>query len=104
MTAWQFNSEYSRRHHARTIGIDGPVIPEPIPLDRVVAENPDPTYATFINPQPAKRPTIFARIAMELNQRRPDIPFLSTGRSPACRPCAPVETQKAQRISTRLDL
>jgi glycosyltransferase involved in cell wall biosynthesis len=71
-----FPSEYSRRYHARTLGLDGPVIPDPIPLDRVVAENPEPKYVTFINPQPAKGLTVFARIAMELNQRRPDIPFL----------------------------
>ena len=48
---------------ARTLGIDGPVIPDPIPLDRVVAENPEPKYVTFINPQPAKGLTVFARIA-----------------------------------------
>ena len=71
-----FPSEYSRRYHARTLGLDGPVIPDPIPLDRVVADNPEPKYVTFINPQPAKGLTVFARIAMELNQRRPDIPFL----------------------------
>jgi glycosyltransferase involved in cell wall biosynthesis len=71
-----FPSEYSRRYHARTLGLDGPVIPDPIPLDRVVAENPEPKYVTFINPQPAKGLTVFARIAMELNQRRPDIPLL----------------------------
>jgi hypothetical protein len=39
VTAWQVNSESSRRHYARTISIVGPVIPDPIPLDRVVAEN-----------------------------------------------------------------
>jgi glycosyltransferase involved in cell wall biosynthesis len=71
-----FPSEYSRRYHARTLGLEGPVIPDPIPLERVVAENPEPKYVTFINPQPAKGLTVFARIAMELNQRRPDIPFL----------------------------
>ena len=71
-----FPSEYSRRHHARLIGLDGPVIPDPIPLDRIVAENPEPTYVTFINPQPPKGMTVFARIAIELNRKRPDIPLL----------------------------
>jgi glycosyltransferase involved in cell wall biosynthesis len=52
------------------------VIADPIPFDRVVAEDPEPKYVTFINPQPAKGVTVFARIAMELNDRRPDIPFL----------------------------
>ena len=46
-----FPSEYSRRHYARLVGLDGPVIPDPIPLDRIVVENPEPQYVTFINPQ-----------------------------------------------------
>ena len=71
-----FPSEYSRRHHTRLIGLDVPVIPDPIPLDRIVAANPEPTYATFINPQPSKGMTVFARIALELNRKRPDIPLL----------------------------
>ncbi len=47
-----FPSEYSRGHHARLLGLDGPVIPDPIPLDRIVAADPEPQYVTFINPQP----------------------------------------------------
>ena len=71
-----FPSEYSRRHHARLLGLDGPVIPDPIPLDRIVADNPEPQYVTFINPQLSKGVAVFARIALELNRKRPDIPFL----------------------------
>ncbi len=71
-----FPSEYSRRHSQRKIGLDGTVIPDPIRLDRVVADNPEPKYVTFINPQPDKGATVFARIALELNRRRPDIPLL----------------------------
>lgn len=71
-----FPSEYSRRFHQRRIGIDGVVIPDPIRLDRVIAENPEPTYVTFINPQPEKGLTVFAAIALELNRRRPEIPLL----------------------------
>ena len=41
-------SEYSRRLYARHVGIDGVVIPDPIRLDKVVAENPEPKYVTFI--------------------------------------------------------
>jgi glycosyltransferase involved in cell wall biosynthesis len=41
-----------------------------------VAENPEPTYATYINPHPSKGMTVFVRIALELNRRRPDIPLL----------------------------
>ena len=71
-----FPSEYSRRHFQRKIGLDGTVIPDPIRLDWVVADNPQPKYVTFINPQPDKGATVFARIALELNRRRPDIPLL----------------------------
>jgi glycosyltransferase involved in cell wall biosynthesis len=71
-----FPSEYSRRHHARLLGLDGPVIPDPIPLGRIVAVDPEPNYVTFINPQPSKGMAIFARIAVVLNERRPDIPLL----------------------------
>ena len=71
-----FPSEYSRRYHARLVGLDGPVIPDPIPLDRVVVENPEPRYVTFVNPQLPKGAAVFARIAIERNRRRPDIPVL----------------------------
>jgi glycosyltransferase involved in cell wall biosynthesis len=69
-------SEYSRRLYARRVGIDGIVIPDPIRLDRVIAANPEPKYVTFINPQPEKGAAVFARIALELGRRRPDIPLL----------------------------
>jgi glycosyltransferase involved in cell wall biosynthesis len=75
VSAFIFPSEYSRRHYRR-IGLDGPVIADPIPLDCVIAEAPEPKYVTFINPQPDKRVTVFARIALELGARRPDIPIL----------------------------
>ncbi len=71
-----FPSEYSRRFHASRLGLEGTVIPDPIRLDRLVAEAPDPKYGTFINPQPDKGAAVFARIAIELDKRRPDIPRL----------------------------
>jgi glycosyltransferase involved in cell wall biosynthesis len=71
-----FPSEYSRRFHASRLGLEGTVIPDPIRLDRLVAEAPDPKYGTFINPQPDKGAAVFARIAIELDKRRPDIPLL----------------------------
>jgi glycosyltransferase involved in cell wall biosynthesis len=70
-----FPSEYSRRFHASRLGLEGTVIPYPIRLERVVAEDPGPKYVTFINPQPDKGMTVFARIALELGARRPDIPL-----------------------------
>jgi glycosyltransferase involved in cell wall biosynthesis len=71
-----FPSEYSRRLYARRVGLDGTVISDPIRLDKVIAENPEPRYVTFINPQPDKGAAVFARIALELGRRRPDIPLL----------------------------
>jgi glycosyltransferase involved in cell wall biosynthesis len=71
-----FPSEYSRRFHRRRIGLDGPVIADPIRLDRVIAADPEPRYVTFVNLQPEKGVTVFARIARELGRRRPEIPLL----------------------------
>jgi glycosyltransferase involved in cell wall biosynthesis len=71
-----FPSEYSRRLYARRVGLDGTVIPDPIRLDKVIAENTEPKFVTFINPQPDKGAAVFARIALELGRRRPDIPLL----------------------------
>jgi len=58
-----FPSEYSRSHHARLLGLDGSVIPDPIPLDRIVVDCPEPQYVTFVNPQLPKGVAVFARIA-----------------------------------------
>jgi glycosyltransferase involved in cell wall biosynthesis len=71
-----FPSEYSRRLHARRVGLDGVVIPSPIRFDKVIAEDSEPKYVTFINPQQDKGASVFARIALELGRRRPDIPLL----------------------------
>jgi hypothetical protein len=52
------------------------VIADPIALDRVIAQSSEPKFVTFINPQPDKGVTVFARIALELGATRPDIPIL----------------------------
>jgi glycosyltransferase involved in cell wall biosynthesis len=71
-----FPSGYSRRHYRSRVGLDGVVIPDPMRLDRIIVQEPEPKYVTFVNPQPDKGMTVFARIALELWQRRPDIPLL----------------------------
>jgi glycosyltransferase involved in cell wall biosynthesis len=76
VSAVLFPSEYSRRDHWRRLGLDGTVIPDPMRLDRVIAEDRHPTYVTFVNPQPEKGASVFARIALELGRRRPEIPLL----------------------------
>ncbi len=69
-------SEFSRRFHARRLGIECTALPYPLRPERTVADNPQPQYLTFVNPQPAKGVTVFARIASELDRLRPDIPLL----------------------------
>ncbi len=76
VSAILFPSEYSRRFYRDRVGLDGTVIRYPMRLDRAIAEAPDPRYVTLVNPQPEKGLTVFARIAMELGRRRPDIPLL----------------------------
>jgi glycosyltransferase involved in cell wall biosynthesis len=76
VSAVLFPSEYSRRDHLRRLGLDGIVIPDPLRLDGAIAEDRDPTYVTFVNPQPEKGAAVFARIALELGRRRPEIPLL----------------------------
>lgn len=75
-TAVLVPSEYARRHYARALGLATAALPYPLRLDRVVAADPAPRYATFVNPQPSKGAAVVARIALELGRRRPEIPLL----------------------------
>ncbi len=76
VSAVLFPSEYSQRFYRRRIGLEGTAIPYPVRLDRVVADDPEPRFVTFINPQADKGMTVFARIALELGRCRPEIPLL----------------------------
>jgi glycosyltransferase involved in cell wall biosynthesis len=76
VTAALVPSDFARRVYARRLGLDCTVIPHPVRPDRVVAADRQPQYLMFINPQPAKGVTVFARIAAELGRRRPEIPLL----------------------------
>ena len=77
-------SEFARRHYAEALGLDCVAIPNPIDPRRVVADDPAPRFATFINPVAEKGVAVFARIAAELGRRRPEIPLLVVeGRAPA---------------------
>jgi glycosyltransferase involved in cell wall biosynthesis len=69
-------TEFCRRFYERRIGLDCTTIPYPFHPPRVVAANPEPRYLTFVNPVHAKGLPVFARIAAELDRRRPDIPIL----------------------------
>ena len=48
----------------------------PDPARQGDRREPRPKFVTFINPQPDKGAAVFARIALELGRRRPDIPLL----------------------------
>jgi glycosyltransferase involved in cell wall biosynthesis len=69
-------TEYARRHYARRLGLECTAIELPLQRHRVLPADHDPRYVTFVNPQPAKGVTVFARIAAELSRRRPEIPLL----------------------------
>jgi hypothetical protein len=69
-------SHYAQRFYARRVGLNATVIPYPLNARSVVTDHWEPRYVTFVNPQPAKGVTVFARIAAELDRRRPEIPCL----------------------------
>ncbi|MBY0310736.1 MAG: glycosyltransferase [Phycisphaerales bacterium] len=69
-------SEYAKRFYRTCVGVDSTVIPDPLRHERVVSIDADSKYVTFVNPQPAKGITVLARIACELQRRRPEIPLL----------------------------
>ena len=69
-------SEFSRRHFSRLLGLECVALPLPVVPARVIAPAHEPRYLTFVNPQPAKGAGVFARIASELQLRRPEIPLL----------------------------
>jgi glycosyltransferase involved in cell wall biosynthesis len=69
-------TECARRLYARRLGLDCTHIPLPLDRARVIADDPQPRYVTFVNPQIPKGAAIVVRIASELSARRPEIPFL----------------------------
>lgn len=69
-------SRAAQEHYQRTLGLDSTVIPGPWNWERVLCPQVRGRFVTFVNPQPYKGAFWFARIAHELNHRRPDIPLL----------------------------
>lgn len=69
-------TDYARRLYARRLGLHCVHIPLPLNPRRALASDPEPRYATFVNPQVLKGAAVVARIALELGRRRPEIPFL----------------------------
>ncbi len=71
-------SHFSRDYYKRTLALDAKAIDPPFRLDRAFVHEIErrPRYLTFVNPDPSKGFTVWARIAHELGHRRPDIPLL----------------------------
>ncbi|MBN9123095.1 MAG: glycosyltransferase, partial [Planctomycetes bacterium] len=70
-------SEFGRRLYRERLGREVAAVPWPWDRARAVVDLP-PTgrFVTFVNPTPAKGAAWFARIALEVSRRRPDVPFL----------------------------
>ncbi len=84
-----FPSEYSRRHHARLLGLDGPVTPT---RSRSTALSPRTPSRNTPRSSTPNRPRAWpsSRIAVVLNECRPDIPlWLVAGRSGRSRSNSP---------------
>jgi glycosyltransferase involved in cell wall biosynthesis len=77
-------SEWGRRHYHDQLGLQATAVPCPIGWARVQCPTVEPRYLTCINPQPAKGAALVARLAVELQQRVPEVPLLLVeGRSRA---------------------
>jgi glycosyltransferase involved in cell wall biosynthesis len=69
-------SPFLASRYKSTIGVDSTPLPPPIASDEVTPVFHEPTFVTFINPEPMKGVAAFARIAEEVCCRHPEIPFL----------------------------
>jgi glycosyltransferase involved in cell wall biosynthesis len=69
-------SQAAQQHYHQKLGIVSTAIPGPWSWERVLCPEVRGRFVTFVNPQPSKGAFWFARIAHELNHRRPDIPLL----------------------------
>ncbi len=69
-------SRFAAEHYRSTLGLNCTVLPNVWDWSRVRCSEVQGRYVTFVNPQPQKGAAVFARIALELGRRRPDVPFL----------------------------
>ncbi len=71
-------SQYARQAYWHRLGLACQHLPYFIDRQRVlVGSASSPRYVTFVNPQLHKGALVFARIAQQLQARRPDIPLLA---------------------------
>jgi glycosyltransferase involved in cell wall biosynthesis len=69
-------SRFLAERYRSALGVEVMALPPPVTGDQVVAVSREPTFVTFINPEPLKGVAVFARIAEEISRRHPEIPFL----------------------------
>jgi glycosyltransferase involved in cell wall biosynthesis len=69
-------SQFAREFYWTQVGVSARAMPNPVSWDRVQAHRREPKFVTFVNPSLEKGVYAFARIAEELERRRPDIPLL----------------------------
>jgi glycosyltransferase involved in cell wall biosynthesis len=69
-------SRFAQEFYREKLGLACTAIPSPMNWERVRCQEVQGQYVTFVNPQPHKGVFLFARLAQELWQRRPDIPLL----------------------------
>lgn len=69
-------SPYLARHYKDRIGLRATGIPSPVTWSEVEAPAEGRGFLTFVNPAPHKGLLVFARLAIMLGERRPDIPML----------------------------
>jgi len=70
------SSAYLTERYRSGLGVETTPLPPPILAEEVTAPFREPTFVTFINPEPIKGVFAFARIAEEVCRRHPEIPFL----------------------------
>jgi len=71
-------SQFASDWYAEKLGIKSTPIPSPIDWNTILCDNDisERKYVTFVNPDPNKGVYVFAQIAKQLWERRPDIPLL----------------------------
>jgi glycosyltransferase involved in cell wall biosynthesis len=69
-------SAFAAEHYGRQLGLTCRVLPLVWDWRRIQCERVEGRFVTFVNPQPHKGVFWFVRLALELGQRRPDIPLL----------------------------
>ena len=69
-------SHFLSKLYKDAIGIDTDPIPTPMELSDVITEEHDPIFLTIINPSFQKGVTLFATLAEELSNARPELPIL----------------------------